>query len=73
VGSGLHHSARNGVRWNWRNIEVSDTDKEVIVTAELPGLQEKDIDVELANGVLSIKGEKRTETEDKADSSGVSR
>jgi HSP20 family protein len=57
----------------WPNIEVSDTDKEVIVTAELPGLQEKDIDVELANGVLSIKGEKRTETEDKADSSGVSR
>jgi len=27
-------------------------------------LAEKDIDVELANGVLSIKGEKRTETED---------
>jgi len=34
------------------------------ITAELPGLAEKDIDVELANGVLSIKGEKRTETED---------
>ena len=27
-------------------------------------MAEKDIDVELANGVLSIKGEKRTETED---------
>ncbi len=49
----------------WRNIEVSDTDKEVKVTAELPGLEEKDIDVELANGILSIKGEKKTETEDK--------
>jgi len=27
----------------------------------LPGLEEKDIDVELANGILSIKGEKKTE------------
>ena len=49
----------------WPNIEVSETEKEVKVTAELPGLEEKDIEVELANGVLSIKGEKKTETEDK--------
>ena len=49
----------------WPNIEVSQTDKEVKVTAELPGLEEKDVQVELSNGVLSISGEKRTETEDK--------
>ena len=49
----------------WPNIEVSETDKEVKVTAELPGLEEKDVGVELANGVLVIKGEKKTETEDK--------
>ena len=49
----------------WPNIEVSDTDKEVKVTADLPGLEEKDVDLELANGVLAIKGEKRTEMEDK--------
>lgn len=49
----------------WPNIEVSETDKDVKVTAELPGLEEKDIQVELANGVLAIKGEKKTETEDK--------
>jgi HSP20 family protein len=49
----------------WPSIEVSETDKEVKVTAELPGLEEKDVEVELANGVLAIKGEKRTETEDK--------
>ncbi|HXF87788.1 MAG TPA: Hsp20/alpha crystallin family protein, partial [Xanthobacteraceae bacterium] len=46
-------------------IEVSETDKEVKVTAELPGLDEKDVQVELSNGVLVIKGEKRTDTEDK--------
>jgi len=49
----------------WPNIEVSETDKDVKVTAELPGLEEKDVQVELANGVLAISGEKKTETEDK--------
>ena len=49
----------------WPNIEVSETDKEVKVTAELPGLDEKDVDVQLANGVLAIKGEKKTEVEAK--------
>jgi len=49
----------------WPNIEVSENDKEVKVTAEVPGLDEKDIEVELANDTLVIKGEKRTETEDK--------
>jgi HSP20 family protein len=49
----------------WPNIEVSDTDEEMKVTAELPGLDEKEVELELANGVLAIKGEKKTETEDK--------
>jgi HSP20 family protein len=49
----------------WPNIEVSDTDKEMKVTAELPGLEQKDVELELANGVLAIKGEKKTETEGK--------
>jgi len=52
-------------RAGWPSVEVSETDKDVKVTAELPGLDEKDVQVELANGVLSIKGEKKTETEDK--------
>jgi HSP20 family protein len=49
----------------WPNIEVSETDKDVKVAAELPGLEEKDVQVELTNGTLVIKGEKKTETEDK--------
>ena len=50
----------------WPHLEVSETDQEVKVTAELPGLEEKDVQLELTNGILSIKGEKRTETEDKS-------
>ena len=36
------------------------------ITAELPGLDEKDVSLEIANGVLSISGEKKSESEDKA-------
>jgi HSP20 family protein len=49
----------------WPSVEVSETDKELKVTAELPGLEEKDVQLELADGVLTLKGEKKTETEDK--------
>jgi HSP20 family protein len=34
------------------------------VTAELPGVDEKDIDLSLADGVLTIRGEKKTEREE---------
>jgi HSP20 family protein len=49
----------------WPNVELNDTDKEIKVIAELPGLEQKDVNVELANGVLTISGEKKSETEDK--------
>jgi HSP20 family protein len=49
----------------WPNVEVSETDKEVKVTAELPGLEEKDVQVELTDGVLTIKGERESKAEDK--------
>jgi HSP20 family protein len=56
--------ALNGL--SWPQIDIDETDKEVHITAELPGLDEKDIRLEIANGVLSISGEKKTESEDKA-------
>jgi HSP20 family protein len=40
-------------------VDVAETDKAYEITAELPGLEEKNIEVKLANGVLSIKGEKQ--------------
>jgi HSP20 family protein len=49
----------------WPNIEVSETEREMTVVAELPGLEEKDVQVEIADGILTIKGEKKSETENK--------
>ena len=45
-------------------IDVSETDKEVRITAELPGLDEKDIEVRVAKNKLTIKGEKKVEKEE---------
>lgn len=50
---------------NWPSVEISDNDKEIRVTAEVPGMEEKDIEVLLDDGVLTLRGEKRSETEDK--------
>jgi len=49
----------------WPSVELNETEKEVKVVAELPGLEQNDVAVELADGVLTISGEKKSETEDK--------
>jgi HSP20 family protein len=46
-------------------VELAETDKEIRVTAELPGLDQKDVDIQVEDGVLTIRGEKRAEVEDK--------
>ena len=50
-------------RFSWPHVELSETDKALKVTAELPGLEEKDVQVELAGGALVIRGEKKVESE----------
>ena len=49
----------------WPSLEVSDTDHEVRVTAELPGMNEKDVDLTVQDGMLAIRGEKKSESEDR--------
>jgi HSP20 family protein len=47
------------------SMDVTETDKEIELTAELPGLEEKDVQVNLADNVLTIRGEKKAEKEEK--------
>jgi len=47
----------------WPSVDVDETDKEYRVTAELPGLEERDVEVLLQDGVLTVRGEKKLETE----------
>jgi HSP20 family protein len=47
--------------------DFSENDKAVTVTAEMPGMSEDDIEVLVENGVLTIKGEKKSEREEKGE------
>ncbi len=46
------------------HVDVNETAKEIRVTAELPGMEEKDLEVSLVEGALTIKGEKSEEHEE---------
>ncbi len=46
-------------------VDVIETEKGYEVIAELPGMDEKNIEVKIANGILTIKGEKQDEKEEK--------
>lgn len=68
-GRGLHspRSVREGVTSRavlTPSVDISETDKVLEVSVELPGVDEKDIDVTFSDNVLTIKGEKKTESEE---------
>ena len=48
-------------------VDVAETKDAVVVSAELPGMEQKDIGVELEDHVLTIKGEKHQEKEEKGE------
>ncbi len=49
------------------SIDVRETEGELVIEAELPGMDEKDVSVTLSNGVLTMKGEKKSERDEKKD------
>ena len=59
-GSGLARSAMA-----WPSLEVKETDEEVRITAELPGMNERDVELSVQDGLLTLRGEKKAESEDK--------
>src|SRR6185503_3124719 len=48
-------------------VDVAESEHEITVTAELPGLAEKDVEVSLTSDALTISGEKKAEKEDKGE------
>ena len=49
----------------WPQVDVTEAEKEIKVSAEIPGVESKDIDVSVEDGMLTIKGEKKYEREEK--------
>ena len=46
-------------------VDVAETEEEVVVKAEIPGIEAKDLDITMLGDTLTIKGEKRSEKEEK--------
>ena len=47
------------------NIEISETDKAIEISAEMPGLERKDVEISIEDDALTIRGEKRVEEDQK--------
>jgi HSP20 family protein len=62
---GLPAFSAGGVDELLPDMDVTETDKQIEITAELPGLEEKDVQVNVADNVLTIRGEKKAEKEEK--------
>jgi len=45
-------------------MDISETDKAIEITAELPGLEKKDAEINVADNLLTIRGEKKNEREE---------
>ncbi len=46
-------------------VDITETKDSIIVRTELPGLTKEDVEIDVANGILAIRGEKKVEEEDK--------
>jgi len=54
--------------WEWMpDVDIAETDGNITVKAELPGMDAKDIDIDVTGDVLTLRGEKKTEEEKKED------
>jgi HSP20 family protein len=52
--------------WEWApSVDISETDGTIILKAEMPGLEAKDIDIDITGDMLTLKGEKKVEEERK--------
>ncbi len=61
---GLRRKAEEGREW-LPSLDVAETKNELVVKCEVPGMDPKDIDISLSDGMLTIKGEKKQEREEK--------
>ena len=64
AGSGLGRMGGEQRAMPWPTIEITQNENDICIHAEVPGLNENDVELMIEDGVLTIRGEKKTETED---------
>lgn len=60
----LGQSGFGGAGFGWPNVELYENDKELTLTAEVPGMREKDIEILLEDDALILRGERKSEHSD---------
>ena len=54
-------------------VDIKEDNTRFLITADIPGVEPKDIEVTMENGVLTIKGERRIESADEGEGNGYRR
>jgi HSP20 family protein len=55
---------KNGGQW-FPEVDITEEKERILVKADVPGMKQEEISVEVADGILTIKGERKRETETK--------
>jgi len=55
------------------SVDIKDEDKQFVIRADIPGVDPKDIEVSMENGMLTIKGERKSESEEEDKEKGYRR
>jgi HSP20 family protein len=54
--------------WNWNPaVDIMDNDDHILITAEIPGVDKKDISVDVKDRMLTLRGERSSDNEVKED------
>jgi len=60
-----HGREMTGMNMNMPAVDIVEQDKAILISAELPGMDERNIELKLSNGTLMLRGEKKAEREEK--------
>lgn len=66
IGKPRNDRQLTGADSDWTpRVDIQETEKDFVISAEIPGIGKDDVNVDIADGILTIKGERKQEKEEK--------